>query len=137
MSASSLTACKPPQKVKFLVFVSILHWPLQFLIRSVGNTSLLCMLAFKTQAVHDMTEDSGQPSGNGDDSGDRYARAAQVLAAVVSGLTCTPEELSLKYKSNRGAQPAMDAGAGMAGAVAKPSIQKIRDYQLQVTWVFF
>lgn len=78
-----------------------------------------------------MTEDSNQSGGKDYGSGDRYVRAAQVLAAVVSGLTCTSQELNSKYKSNRGAQPAMDAGA-----VAKPSLQKIRDYQLQVTVLF-
>lgn len=77
------------------------------------------------------SEDDKQPVAVAEAADDRHARAAQVLAAVVSGLTSTPKELSAKHRSNRGAGPAK-AGAEVAAAAASPAIQKIRDYQLQV-----
>lgn len=86
------------------------------------------------QAMRDMadTDDDKDPVAVAEAADDRHARAAQVLAAVVSGLTSTPKELSAKHRSNRGAGPAK-AGAGVvATAAASPAIQKIRDYQLQV-----
>lgn len=78
----------------------------------------------------------GRPTDPAED--DRQARAAQVLSAVASGLTSTPKELSSKHRANRGAVgsvegtsvPGETATASTAGA--KPALQKIRDYQLQV-----
>ncbi len=68
---------------------------------------------------------------------DRQARAAQVLSAVASGLTSTPKELSSKHRANRGAVGSAEGGAvpgeRASTAGAKPALQKIRDYQLQVT----
>lgn len=62
---------------------------------------------------------------------DRNARAAQVLVAVVSGLISTPKELSAKHRANKCARSS-GIGADAAIALAKPAMQKIRDYQLQV-----
>lgn len=101
-----------------------------------------------TQAIRDMVDgDKSSPAsvghpayanGGGDkDHHERHARAAQVLAAVVSGLTSTPRELGSKHRANRsgGASGtgAKESGAGASLAAAKPAVQKIRDYQLQVT----
>lgn len=72
----------------------------------------------------------------GNATDDRHVRAAQVLAAVVSGLTSTPKELSSKHRVNRNAGASVTgtgAGAAVSTAAAKPAMQKIRDYQLQVT----
>ena len=97
------------------------------------------------QAIRDMVDGGnslpgsvGRPTnGDGDtDDHDRHARAAQVLAAVVSGLTSTPKELSSKHRANRSAAASASgtgSGAGASAAAAKPAVQKIRDYQLQVT----
>lgn len=106
------------------------------------------------QAIRDMVDGGntlpgsvGRPTntnGDGDtDDHDRDVRAAQVLAAVVSGLTSTPKELSSKHRANRSAGAsasgtgtgtgAAESGAGASTAAAKPAVQKIRDYQLQVT----
>lgn len=65
---------------------------------------------------------------------------AVVLAAVASGLTASPEELSAKHKLNRGGGVSA-AGEKVVspearGAVATPAIQKVRDYQLQVSLSF-
>ncbi|CAM9648793.1 unnamed protein product, partial [Laminaria digitata] len=94
--------------------------PVDFVVRAVP------------QAIRDMADvdDDKHPVAVAEAADDRHARAAQVLAAVVSGLTSTPKELSAKHRSNRGAGPAK-AGAEVATAAASPAIQKIRDYQLQ------
>lgn len=81
-------------------------------------------------------EDDKHPVAVAEAADDRHARVAQVLAAVVSGLTSTPKELSAKHRSNRGAGPTK-AGAEVAAAAASPAIQKIRDYQLQVRDLLF
>lgn len=84
----------------------------------------------------------------------RHAAAtALALAAVVSGLTSSPEELSAKHKANRSARAAAASAAGQTagssaetsagqrsgegGAVATLAMQKVRDYQLQVFNVLF
>lgn len=100
------------------------------------------------QAIRDMVDGGnslpgsvGHPTNEGGDTDDpddhdRHARAAQVLAAVVSGLTSTPKELSSKHRANRSAAASASgtgSGAGASTAAAKPAVQKIRDYQLQVT----
>ena len=79
---------------------------------------------------------AGRPTDAAED--DRHARAAQVLSAVASGLTSTPKELGSKHRANRSTAGSGE-GAGGPGATAstaaaaKPALQKIRDYQLQVT----
>ncbi|CAN0091694.1 unnamed protein product [Scytosiphon promiscuus] len=86
------------------------------------------------EAIRQMT-DGGVEASIDHATDDQQARASQVLAAVVSGLTTTPQDLSSKHRANRSA-----AGSwGGSGAVeapaetvpAKPALQKIRDYQLQ------
>lgn len=84
------------------------------------------------QAIRDMTDDGKHPTNKPQGADDCQARAAQVLAAVVSGLTSTPQALGNKHRANRGARSA-GTDADSATAVANPAIQKIRDYQLQVT----
>ncbi|CAM9348633.1 unnamed protein product [Ascophyllum nodosum] len=90
------------------------------------------------EAVRDLTDYGRHSSATDDGQADRHARASQVLAAVVSGLSCTPRELSLKHVAKKGSRPATEeppiktSGAvGTNGTVAKPALQKIRDYQLQ------
>lgn len=89
-----------------------------------------------TQAIRDMTDGGVDASSVDHSTDDQQARAAQVLAAVVSGLTATPQDLSSKHRANRSAAGA-SGGAGAVGVTAsavpaKPALQKIRDYQLQV-----
>eukprot|EP00903_Cladosiphon_okamuranus_P005355 g5350.t1 len=88
------------------------------------------------------TDGDGDGDGDGDD---RHVRVAQVLAAVVSGLTSTPKELSSRHRAKRNAgvsasasasasvsgAGAAESGAGASTSAAKPAVQKIRDYQLQ------
>lgn len=88
------------------------------------------------QAIRDMTDGAVEASNIDQSTGNQQARAAQVLAAVVSGLTSTPQDLSSKHRANRSAAGS-SGEAGAAGgpgvaAPAKPALQKIRDYQLQV-----
>lgn len=82
-----------------------------------------------------MTDGGKEPASVGHPDDDRHVRAAQVLAAVVGGLTSTPEELSSKHRANRSAGASgtgTGAGATPSTVAAKPALQKIRDYQLQV-----
>lgn len=83
-----------------------------------------------------MTDGGQDDASVGHPTDDQHVRAAQVLAAVVSGLTSTPKELSSKHRANRSAGASMTgavARAAASTAAAKPALQKIRDYQLQVT----
>lgn len=102
------------------------------------------------QAIRDIVDGGKSLSGNVGhltnegghaDDDDRHVRAAQVLAAVVSGLTSTPKELGSKHRANKSARASAstsgagvaESGAGASTSAAKPAVQKIRDYQLQVT----
>ncbi|CAM9580439.1 unnamed protein product [Ectocarpus fasciculatus] len=82
------------------------------------------------EAIRDLADCGKDAVSTGQSTDDHHARAAQVLAAIASGLTSTPSELSAKHRGKRSAG-ALVEGGGASSAAAKPAVQKIRDYQLQ------
>lgn len=94
------------------------------------------------QAVRDLAEgytDSDVTDAPTSTPEDRHARAtALILAAIVDGLTASPDDLSGKHRANRAnraAVPPEQATGAEAGArVTTPAMQKVRDFQLQVTF---
>lgn len=107
----------------------------------------MCIPLPHLQAIRDLADkacldDDGKSGGApSDGGGDRHARAsALVLAAIVSGLTASPEELGAKHRANKKVKTAaaaasgqVTAAAGIGDSVTTPAIQKVRDYQLQVS----
>ncbi|CBJ27269.1 expressed unknown protein [Ectocarpus siliculosus] len=92
--------------------------PVDFVVRTVP------------EAIRDIADCGKDVISTGHSTDDQHTRAAQVLAAIVSGLTSTPSELRANHRGRRSAGASVEGG-GASAAAAKPAVQKIRDYQLQ------
>ncbi|CAN0327888.1 unnamed protein product, partial [Ectocarpus sp. 12 AP-2014] len=82
------------------------------------------------EALRDIADCGKDVISTGHSTDEQHTRASQVLAAIVSGLTSTPSELSAKHRGKRSSGASLEGG-GASAAAAKPAVQKIRDYQLQ------